>query len=280
MYVEWGRGDPREDASSPATCSSPGHEAMYTGLVMSTHHGQQKAENLCVDLEHAAHAASSDANHNGGLLYTTEMEKGSADEAAYPHNREVGCTMCGIPGRGVTADGELEYYPKQERSVFTIWGSRTCPSNSHRIYEGFVAGSHYGHSGGGANPVCMTVNGVAPHGFSDGNQDGNLLYGAEYENTGALDKNANGDAACAVCEYTVPQQQVYIQWGRSASCSNDHSHVYSGLVLSTSHSQQKSLSLCVDLKREVHRASSQGDENGALLYTTELEQGSADEWIF
>eukprot|EP01050_Picozoa_sp_SAG11_P038874 SAG11_NODE_16082_length_557_cov_1.006550_1_plen_44_part_01 len=37
-----------------------------------------------------------------------------------------------------------------------------------------------------------------PQGYSDSNNQGNLLFGTEYENTGAIDANLNGDAACAV----------------------------------------------------------------------------------
>lgn len=278
VYVDWGRGDGREeDSSEELKCSHPGHEVIYTGLVMSTHYGEHKAESICVDLERDTHAGSADSNKDGGRLYTTEMQEGATDEEAYPHDHEVGCTVCGLRVRDVMPDGELAQLPEQEGSVFTIWGSRTCPRDSRLVYEGFMAGSHGGHSGGGANLLCMTLSGVAPRGFSSGNQDGNLLYGTEYQNTGALDKNHDGDAACAVCEYAVPRREVYIQWGRSKTCSNNHAQVYAGLVMSTGHDWQKSVNLCVDLKRDVHGASDKGNQDGAVLFTTEVEAGSADE---
>merc|ERR1712110_928637 len=114
-----------------------------------------------------------------------------------------------------------------------------------------------------------------PPGYSSGNQNGNLLYGTEYENTGALDKNANKDAACAVCQ-TAVQAKVYVQWGRR-TCSNGHKTEYAGLIMATTHTQKKSQHICVDLDRAYHARSSNTNNNGALLYTTEMEAGSSDE---
>merc|ERR1711968_20017 len=77
----------------------------------------------------------------------------------------------------------------------------------------------------------MHENPQQPKEYSTGNQQGNLLYGTEYENTGArsLDKNANKDAACSVCRVSS-STTVYTQWGRT-SCSNGHVTEYSGLVM-------------------------------------------------
>jgi hypothetical protein len=85
VYVQWGR----------QSCTN-GHRTEYNGLVMANHHTYQKSEYICVDYERAAHATSDAADLNGALLYTTEMERGSSDEAQYPHDREVGCAVCSI----------------------------------------------------------------------------------------------------------------------------------------------------------------------------------------
>jgi len=275
VYVEWGNGESRHNPSTPKTCSNTAHEMIYTGLIMSEKYTHWKGENICVDLERAFYgvSGSSTENHNGGLLYTTEMEAGSADEQLYPPNREVGCTVCGIPAKSIDAEGEVTVTPESETSVYTVWGKRTCPSgDSERVYEGFIAGSRYDHGGSGANYICMTTTGAeAPSGYSDGNQDGSLLYGTEYENTGAIDANHDGDAACAVCRSVSHHKDVYVQWGRSNFCSNSHSTVYQGYVMGEKYTHHRSTRLCVHTARETHARSEWTNHNGALLYTTELQ---------
>merc|ERR1712224_876248 len=81
-YVQWGR----------KTCSG-GHTTMYYGLIMATHYSQKKSEFVCVDWERAIHSTSSNSNHNGGLLYTTELEGGSAGDE-YSHDTELSCAVC------------------------------------------------------------------------------------------------------------------------------------------------------------------------------------------
>merc|ERR1712224_809644 len=82
-YVQWGR----------KTCSG-GQKTVYYGVIMASHYSQQKSEYICVDWERAIHSTSSNSNHNGGLLYTTEMEPGSADELVYGKDRELSCAVC------------------------------------------------------------------------------------------------------------------------------------------------------------------------------------------
>eukprot|EP01050_Picozoa_sp_SAG11_P005440 SAG11_NODE_384_length_9897_cov_11.158502_8_plen_575_part_00 len=251
VYVQWGR----------QTCSNE-HQTEYVGLVMSTHYSQTEARAICVDLERGMHAGSDSGDQNGALLYTTEMEAGSADESLYPPNREVSCAACSAAGGGF---------------VYTRWGSRSCPDGSTLLYDGFIAGSHYTHTGGGYNYVCMHPEPQYPDGYDDADNNGNLLYGTEYENTGAIDLNQDGDAACAVCQAST--LQVYVQWGRN-TCSNEHTTEYTGLVMGTHYSQTKSSTVCVDVERATTAATDAADENGALLYTTEMEGGSSDEALY
>ena len=60
-------------------------------------------------------------------------------------------------------------------SVFVHWGSTTCPSGAETLYSGFMATSHYSHSGAGANMLCMHPSPQHPAGYSDSNQNGALL---------------------------------------------------------------------------------------------------------
>ena len=105
----------------------------------------------------------------GALLYTSEMEAGAADESIYPTNRELSCAGCS------TIHGP----------VYTQYGSKTCSGGATKLYDGFLAVSYYSHNGGGANHLCMHPQPQWPSGYSNGSQDGNLLYGVEYENTGS-----------------------------------------------------------------------------------------------
>ena len=71
-------------------------------------------------------------------------------------------------------------------------------------------------------------------------------------------------------------RQSYVQWGRQ-QCTNGHVQEYNGLVMGTHYSQHKSEHVCVDYARMGHQYSDSGDQNGGLLYTTEMEGGAIDE---
>eukprot|EP01050_Picozoa_sp_SAG11_P039398 SAG11_NODE_16558_length_544_cov_0.806742_1_plen_146_part_01 len=139
---------------------------------MASMWGQTRTSTLCVDIERNVHSASSAENHNGALLYTTEMRAGASDEDQYPPFREVGCVVCSVP-RG--------------SGIYTRWGSTACNGTGTKLYDGFIAGSHYAHNGGGADWLCMHPEPQFPDGYDDNEQPwSNLLYGTEYEDTGAL----------------------------------------------------------------------------------------------
>merc|ERR1712072_146625 len=149
-------------------------------------------------------------------------------------------------------------------------GNRACPSSANLLYTGFMASGYYSQNGGGSNFLCMHPSPQWAPGMSNGDQNGALLYGTEYENTGAVDKNHNGDAACSVCEHNN-SPSVYVQWGRK-TCSNGHRMEYYGLIMANRYSHKgKSEYLCVDWDRAVHGTSTNTDHNGALLYTTEMQ---------
>merc|ERR1712134_230117 len=231
---------------------------MGYGLIMANRYNHNsKSEYVCVDWDRAAHARSSNANHNGGLLYTTEMQTSghsSGDESQYGHDRELSCAVC-----------------SSSLPVYTRWGSRTCANGATKLYEGFMANDYYTHPGSGYNYLCMHPQPQWPSGMNTGNQDGALLYGVEYENTGAVDKNYQKDAACAVCQQKSSTRVPYVQWGRK-SCSNGHKLEYYGLIMANRYNHNsKSEYVCVDWDRAAHARSSNANHNGGLLYTTEMQ---------
>merc|ERR1712019_270702 len=184
---------------------------------------------------------------------------------------------CGDCPPGKYCDGTTKITDNSggRRAIFTRWGSRSCPKGTVKLYEGFMAKDYYTHKGSGANYLCMHPQPQWPSGMNGGNQDGALLYGVEYQNTGAVDKNHDKDAACAVRQVKSATGRIpYVQWGRK-TCSNDQKTEYYGLIMATHYTQRKSEFACVDWERAFHAKSHNGDQNGGLLYTTELEQGSA-----
>ena len=90
--------------------------------------------------------------------------------------------------------------PKSGGVVYIRWGRTTCPSTgAELLYEGIAGGSHYSHSGGGANYLCLPK---VPQYLSTAvpSYQSYYLYGAEYEGVNNIfpSKHAH-NAPCAVC---------------------------------------------------------------------------------
>ena len=97
------------------------------------------------------------------------------------------------------------------------------------------------------------------------------MYGTEYHNTGSLDKNNNRDAACVVCG--TERRATHTVWGR-VTCPYGWNWVkeYTGYAMSTASGNYKTKTICVDTKRETHKFSSDNDQDGNALYTTEFRE--------
>lgn len=74
--------------------------------------------------------------------------------------------------------------------------------DSFNVIVGYVGGSHYSHSGGAVEPLCLPRNpewGI----YKDGTKGGKAyIYGAEYETselTRYMRKLHDHDVPCAVC---------------------------------------------------------------------------------
>ena len=102
----------------------------------------------------------------------------------------------GLPGpQGPTIGG----------AVYVRWGRTVCPSGqgTELVYSGRAGGSHYSHSGGGANHLCMSddpehlqyTSGVQGHGH---------IYGVEYRpHSQPLRSAHHHNVPCAVCHVTT-----------------------------------------------------------------------------
>ena len=160
--------------------------------------------------------------------------------------------------------------------MYEQWGSRTCSdAGSTLLYEGFAAGGLYSEDGGATTTLCMHGVPQQLSGVSARSDGGAKLYGAEYEE-GA---NANGDVACAVCG-RAGISQVYVQWGRSSSCSNGHTTLYTGVVMGDHYSHKRHDYLCMDPRHAGHAGSSSTNSNGQLWYRATMTSGAADTSLY
>ena len=245
VYTQWGR----------KSCTND-HQLEYYGIIMSSYSKHTKTEWICVDWQRAYYTASDKSdNQHYSMLYSAETEAGAMDDD-YGQDREISCAVC-----------------SSALPVYTRWGSQTCPEDSStKLYAGSMANALYTHPGGGYNYLCMHPKPEWPEGVNAGSQEGAHLYGVEYKNTGAVDKNQYHDAGCVVCQMKEPKTKPYVQWGRK-TCSNDAKLVYHGLLMAAAQGDQKGEWICVDWERSGHKTSKSSNENSGFLLTTEFETG-------
>jgi len=246
-YTSWGRNK----------CPS-GHKQMYEGLIMSASYTQYKGTFVCVDRERKVHYEASQSDQDGHLWYTTEANCGSLPCGPYQQDRELNCAVCEVPTK--YADGE----------VYMHWGHKSC-AGAHKIYEGYAASGSSSHSGSGANTVCLHQDPTLDGTKEDNN--GAMMYGTQYHNTGDVDKNQYGDAVCAVC---VSKTQTKTIWGR-AECSNNgllSTPLYKGYIMSNEYTQSRGAYVCVDEERMIHHRSRFSDDGGNRWYTVEAQCGA------
>jgi hypothetical protein len=157
--------------------------------------------------------------------------------------------------------------------VYTRWGRTACPDGATLVHSGRAAGAHNTHTGGGSNLLCLTPS-PSWDTFSDANQNGALMYGAEYATSGygvaSLAGLHNFEVPCAVClrenarvTLMIPGMQV---------CPVGWTLEYAGYLMANHYTLVKSEFLCVD--RQAEAAGSSSANGGPLLYPTEGECGS------
>ena len=90
--------------------------------------------------------------------------------------------------------------------TFVRWGRSDCPAGVEKVYEGYTAGNHIGH-GGGVNTLYLTKSPTWSD-YSDADQNGNLVYGTEFNTAGygvnVLDFVNQYSVACVVCYSEEP----------------------------------------------------------------------------
>ena len=156
-------------------------------------------------------------------------------------------------------------------TTYIRWGRTSCSNTTaaELVYEGYAAGSHYTHSGGGANYVCLPRDPLFEPDVTSGSTS--LIYGAEYEtNSGAWKIYHNQDVPCAVCR--TPRTNVLMLPGRN-QCYNDWQLEYTGFLMSDYYGYSSKEYTCVDAYPETLNSGST-NANGALFYFVEARCGA------
>lgn len=157
--------------------------------------------------------------------------------------------------------------------IYTRWGGSNCFNGAQLVYSGLIGGNLHLNPGGGANSLCLS-NEPTWDEFNDGNQDGNTMYGTEYETAGFGIASFVGmndfEASCAVC--LRPDASNVLMVPGTQVCPDGWNSEYTGYLMSTHYTQTRSETICVD--RLASGIGSSFDSNGNLLYPTEAECGS------
>ena len=165
--------------------------------------------------------------------------------------------MVGSPGTPGPAGGG---------TVYIRWGRTTCPSVSgtELVYEGFAAGTHYRHKGGGSNRLCLPKD-PKYSSYYPGVQGHSPLHGSEYELTGGspLPNVYEHNVPCADCCVST-RSVVYVVPARD-DCPSGWTLEYKGYLMSERHPHHSNTFECIDKDPESITGSA-ADTNGALFY--------------
>lgn len=154
--------------------------------------------------------------------------------------------------------------------VFVRWGSLSCPDQSQFVYKGIAAGSGHAQSGNGANLVCLVEDPSDAPATNDGNNNHAIFYGVQYYDLYAGSYTQHSKAGCSTCAFSGA---TYTMWG-SVNCAAGHVTLYTGNVMSSHHSHQRSEWACVDTARETHFKSENGNHESIRWYLAEYDCGS------
>ena len=142
------------------------------------------------------------------------------------------------------------------------------------MYKGRAAGSHYTHSGGGANYQCI-VEDPANFDFGAGTMDQSFIYGVEYKITGNVPSSNHRlydhDVPCSVCY--VATRNAVLQIPGKYTCPQSWTREYYGYLVAERHNHKRSTFECLDVAAETVTGG-HADQNGAIFYHVEPRCGS------
>ena len=155
--------------------------------------------------------------------------------------------------------------PKSGGVVYTRWGRKSCPTGAQLLYEGIAGGSHYTHSGGGANYVCLPK--VPQYMSTHVPPNYSYMYGAEYESVnGIFPGKYEHNVPCAVCYTSTKSVKLMIP--ARTSCPSSWTREYKGYLMADYYKHARNAVYeCVDENPE-SIAGSHSNVDGALFYFT------------
>ena len=158
--------------------------------------------------------------------------------------------------------------PKNGGVVFTRWGRFSCPNTTgtQLLYRGKAAGSHYSHTGGGANYICLPDEPEFLFYVPGTSDQQSYIYGAEYqpEGVGPLNRLHEQNVPCAVCY--VSNRTTYLMIPAKITCPTTWTREYQGYLMAERFSHNRNAVYeCVD-KDAKGIPGSIANTNGALFY--------------
>ena len=153
--------------------------------------------------------------------------------------------------------------PVSGGAVYTRWGRKVCPDTNGTVlvYEGLAAGSHYSHSGGGANYICITKN--PSYISSTVPAHHSYLYGSEYEHS-VINSLHDHNVPCAVCYTSVRSSKLMIPG--ETTCPPMWTQEYVGYLMADYYTHKRNAVYeCVDKDSEAVPGG-HANIDGALFY--------------
>ena len=177
----------------------------------------------------------------------------------------------GAPGVAGTTGQQGPVGPPGPRSggmVYTRWGKSSCPTTTgtELVYAGRIGGTQFGHSGGGANQLCMPLD-PQYSSYKPGVQGSSYMYGSEYEGpVGHVSTKQDHDGTCAVCY--VSTRETVLMVPAKTSCPTSWTKEYGGYLMAEGKNNGRSTFICVDSAFE-SAPGSQGHAPATDLYHVE-----------
>ena len=161
--------------------------------------------------------------------------------------------------------------PQAGGAVYTCWGRTTCPTGqgTQLLYAGRAGGTHYEHSGGAANHLCLP-NDPDHLQYQSGVQGYARIGGVEYQyNTHSpfFSRNDN-NIPCAVCY--VATRSVTVMIPAKTRCPTHWTLEYVGYLMTDYHDHGgRSMYECIDKDPESIPGLNAGNNPRALLQLVE-----------
>ena len=138
--------------------------------------------------------------------------------------------------------------PPTGGTTYIRWGRTTCPSGNgtELLYSGRAGGTHYEHSGGAANYLCMPDDPDHLQ-YQSGVQGKSYVAGVEYDYAShpSLSSLNCHNVPCAVCY--VATRSVAVMIPAKTQCPTNWTLEYIGYLMSAEHSRNsRTMYDCVD----------------------------------